>query len=200
VAARRARVCASAHPLEESAPAGPPPSEERAKERALDAAARLGYPASEYGVLEVGTQARPKRVDTTVVLEARAAGIGEARPRLTAVFHGPQLAAFYPSIHVPEDFLRDESKKSPLDWLLLGAKIVVMGGFLGVGLVVFLRIVRDPEFRWRRLRAPLVVTALFGAAFAANGAPTLLRAYSSAVALGVFEATAAASLLVLWIG
>lgn len=200
VDARLGRVRVFAIPKEESAPAGPPPSEGRARIRAIEAAGRLGYPASEYQVLEVGTKARPKRVDTTVVLEARPAGIGEARPRLTAVFHGPLLAAFYPSIRVPEQFLRDEQRRTPLEWLLIGIKIVAVGGSLGLAIIVFLRIVRQPEFRWVSLRRPLAVAALFGAAFAANSLPTLLRAYSSAISLVTFQATAAASLIILWIG
>jgi hypothetical protein len=53
-------------------------------------------------VLEVGTENRPKRVD-----DRRAAGggsrIGDAHPRLTAVFHGGSLSALLPSIRVPEN-------------------------------------------------------------------------------------------------
>ena len=200
VDARRGRVCAFANPIEESAPAGPPPSEQRARARALGAAGKLGYPASEYQVLEVGTKARPKRVDTTVVLQAGAPGIGEARPRLTAVFHGPLLAAFYPSIRVPEQFLRDEQKTSPVEWLLLSVKIVAAGGFLGVGLIVFLRIVRRPEFRWKSLRGPLAVVALFGVAVAANSLPTRLRLYDTSAAFSTYRVFTAIALGVRWIG
>ena len=56
----------------------------------------LGYPAAEYAVLEVGTRARPKRVDTTVSLESRQSRIDDGAPRLTAVFQGSRLSAFYP--------------------------------------------------------------------------------------------------------
>jgi len=200
VDARRSRVAVFASPRDESAPAGLPPSEERARIRAIEAAGKLGYPAFEYQVLEVGTKARPKRVDTTVVLEARPPGIGEARPRLTAVFHGSLLAAFYPSIHVPEQFLRDAQKTSALKWLLVSVKIVAAGGFLGVGLIVFLRIVRQPEFRWKSLRGPLAVAALFGAAFAANGVPTLLRLYETSAVFATFRVITAVALGVQWLG
>jgi len=200
VDARRGRVIAYANPMEETAAAGPPPSAESARARALAAAALLGYPAGEYGVLELGTKARPKRTDTTVVLEARTPGIGQARPRLSAVFHGSMLSAFYPSIRVPEEFLRGEDKRSPVDWLLLGARVVVAGAFFGVALIVLLRIVREPAFRWRSLTAPLAVTAVLGAAGLVNGLPTLLREYSNAVPLALFEATAAVLRVIPWIG
>jgi hypothetical protein len=200
VDARRGRVVAYANPAEEGAAGGTPPTAESARERALSAAGKLGYPAADYLLLELGTKVRPKRTDTTVVLEAHPAGIGQARPRLTAVFHGKMLSAFYPSIHIPEDFLREEEKRTPFDWLLLGARVMAAGAFFGVALIVFLRIVREPDFRWRSIAAPLAAVALFGAVVVANGIPSILRAYSSAVPLGLFEATAAASLLIFWIG
>jgi hypothetical protein len=200
VDARRGRVIAYANPTEEGAAAGPPPSAEGARARALVAAGLLGYPAGEYSVVELGTKTRPKRTDTTVVLEARAPGIGQARPRLSAVFHGSMLSAFYPSIRVPEEFLRGEEKRSPFDWVLLAARVVVAGAFFGVALIAFLRIVREPAFRWRSLAAPLVVTGVLGAAGLANGLPTLLREYSNAVSLALFEATAAVLRVIPWIG
>jgi hypothetical protein len=200
VDARRGRVIAYANPIAEGAASGAPPSTERARERALETAALLGYPASEYGVVELGTKTRPKRTDTTVVLEARTPGIGQARPRLSAVFHGTMLSAFYPSIRIPEEFLRGEDKRSPFDWLMLGARVVVAGAFFGVALIAFLRIVREPAFRWRSLTGPLVVTGILGAAGLANGLPTLLREYSNAVPLTLFEATAAVLRVIPWIG
>ena len=63
-------------------------------------------------MLEVGTEARPNRVDTTVVLESRPSGIGDARPRLTATFHGPRLAAFLPTIQIPESYIREPRQSS----------------------------------------------------------------------------------------
>ena len=200
VDARRGRVIAYANPMDEGAGAGPPPSAESARARALAAAALLGYPAGDYGVVELGTKTRPKRTDTTIVLEAHTPGIGQARPRLSAVFHGSMLSAFYPSIRVPEEFLRGEDKRSPFDWMLLGARIVVAGAFFGVALIAFLRVVREPAFRWRSLHAPLAVAGILGAAGLANGLPTLLREYSNAVPLALFEATAAVLRVIPWIG
>ena len=80
VDARRARVIGFLNPAEEAAPAVAPPEPERARQRALAAASALGYPAQEYSVVDLGTQDRPKRRDTTAVLEARPKGVGDARP------------------------------------------------------------------------------------------------------------------------
>ena len=57
---RRARVVAFIHPIAEDAAAGPPPRTDDAKRRTFEAARLLGYPASDYEVLEVGTEARPR--------------------------------------------------------------------------------------------------------------------------------------------
>ena len=149
--ARRARVVAFVNPVGEDAPAPPPLSGEDARRRAADVAGRLGYPAAEYSVLEVGTEARPRRVDTTVVLEAQPPGIGQARPRLTAVFHGPRLAAFFPSIQVPETFMRDQRKRSSGEVVLTSLRVVAAGALVGLAIILFLRRVREPEFRWRSL-------------------------------------------------
>src|SRR5207237_1193292 len=112
----------------EAGPEAAAPSESEARARTISAARRLGYPAAEYAVLEVGREQRPKRVDTTVVLQASPSGLGEAHPRLTAVFHGRRLAFFLPTIQVPETFLRAQRKRSALEMLLLGVKIVAAGG------------------------------------------------------------------------
>src|SRR6185369_9014850 len=102
---------------EETAPSVGPPDADTAKRRARETAGRLGYPAASYTVVDVGTQNRPKRVDTTVVLEARPPGVGQAWPRLRAVFHGPRLAYFLPSVRVPEDSQRLYRKKLAVSWL-----------------------------------------------------------------------------------
>jgi membrane protease YdiL (CAAX protease family) len=200
VDARRARAVAFVNPKEEAAPAAPAPGAAAARARALAAAAKLGYPAAEYSAVDVGTQDRPKRTDTTVVLEARSAAVAEARPRLTAVFHGSRLAALLPSIRVPESFLRDYRRRSAADWILLAAKIVAIGGFVGLGVILFLRLVRGGGFRWRRLAGPLAV-ALVGIVIAlVNSAANVGRAYPTEQPLGLFQVAAAISFTIAGIG
>lgn len=195
---RRARVVGFLNPIEERAPAGPPPSDARARERALSAAAALGYPAG-YAVLEVGTNARPKRVDTTVALESRAAGVGESAPRLTAVFHGSRLAAFYPSIHVPEAFVEKDRGQSVWDSLLIGLRVIAAGSLIGAAIVLFLRAVRKPEMRWRSLLRPLVPIAVLAGVALVNRYPVFLRVYSTEVPLSTFRFTLATALVIVWI-
>lgn len=199
VDARRARVVAFVNPKEEEAPAAAPPSPDRAASRALEAAARLGYPASAYSVADVGTRNRPKRTDTTVVLESRPVGIAEARPRLTAVFHGGRLSSLLPSIRVPEEFLRGYRKRSVLDWLLIGAKILALGSALGIAFVLVLRILRRGGVGWRGLVPPLLFLAPLSAAAFANAFPTLLRNYRTQIPLSAFVTAIAVSLLIGWI-
>ena len=191
--ARRGRVVAFLNPTEEAAAAPAPPGTEASRMRALAAAGKLGYPAKDYAVVDVGTQDRPKRTDTTVVLEAGIVAVGEAKPRVTAVFHGSRLAAVFPSIRVPETFIREYERRRPADWVLLAAKIVAIGGFVGLGVIVFLRLVRGGAFRWRRLVGPLTV-ALVGITIAlANSIPNVGRAYPTDQQLGLFEIVAAIS-------
>ena len=187
VDARRGRVTAFVNPIGEDADAGPPVSAEDARRRAIEAAGKLGYPAADYAVLEVGTEARPRRVDTTVVLEAKPSGIGEARPRLTAVFHGPRLASFVPSIQVPESFLRDQRKRSSIEVVLTGIRIVAGGALVGIGVILFLRRVREPGFRWRPLGKPIFWTAAVAAAGLANTWPELFRMYDTEKPMNLFR-------------
>ncbi len=196
---RRARVIGYLNPREEAAPGGPPPGEARARERSLGTAAALGYPATEYRVLEVGTRARPKRVDTTVTLESRGAKIGDAAPRLTAIFEGSRLSAFYSTIHIPESYLEAERRRTALDWLLVGLRVVALGSFLGFAIVLFLRAVKRPEVRWRGLLRPLVPVALLAAAALANRVPGLLRQYRTEIPLSTFRFSATLSLVIAWL-
>ncbi|HEY6066915.1 MAG TPA: lysostaphin resistance A-like protein [Thermoanaerobaculia bacterium] len=196
VDAARSRVVAFVNPIEEAAPAAAPPGSDAARSRAIAAAAKLGYPARDYAAIDVGTQDRPKRTDTTVVLESGRAAVAEAKPRLTAVFHGPRLAALLPTIKVPESFLRDYSRRSAADWILLAAKVVAIGGFVGIGVILFLRLVRSETFRWRRLVGPLLV-AFVGVALAlANSIPSLDRAYQTEQPYSLFQIGVAISLTI----
>ena len=193
--ARRSRVIGFLNPIEENAPAGPPVSEPDARRRAQEAAARLGYPAGSYSVLEIGTKDRPKRRDTTVVLESRPPGLGEARARLTSVFHGARLSAFYPSLRVPEAFRRDYRKQNPLQPVLLAAKVVAIGSFIGLAIILFIRLVKSGGLGWNRLWPGLAALGILGAASLANGARSrVLRAYSTDFPLALFRVVTVVSL------
>jgi hypothetical protein len=196
VDARRSRVVAFVNPKEEAAPAAAPPGVEAAKARALAAAGKLGYPARDYSVIDVGTQDRPKRTDTTVVLESQKARVAEAKPRLTAVFHGSRLALLIPTIKVPESFLREYGRRSPADWILLAAKVVAIGSFVGMAVVLFLRLVRGGAFRWRRLIGPLLVAFVAIAIALANSIPTLGRGYQTETPYELFQIVVAISLTI----
>ncbi|HKF45627.1 MAG TPA: hypothetical protein VKG01_21240 [Thermoanaerobaculia bacterium] len=193
---RRSRVIGFVNPKEEAAPAPPAPSAEEAKRRAVAAAAKLGYPADSYKVVDVGTQNRPKRTDTTVMLESRPPGVGDAWPRIRAVFHGGRLASLLPSVRVPEEFQRAYRKRPALSWVLLGAKIVAIGGIVGIVFLLFLRIVRAPEFRWKSLLVPIAVVAPLAALGTANGFPVLLRAYTTQIPLTAFRFSIGIALLI----
>ena len=194
--ARRARVVAFVHPVAEDAPAKPPPPAETARRRAVEAAEKLGYPSARYAVLEVGTETRPKRVDTTVVLQAAEPGIGDAHPRLTAVFHGPSLAAFVSSIRVPEDFLRARRKRSVVEWLLIAVKVVAAGALVGGAVILFLRLVRHPDFRWKAILRPVFWVGLVAAAGLANAGTTLFRQYRTEIPIALFRLGVAVSLAI----
>jgi hypothetical protein len=196
VDARRSRVVAFVNPREEAAPAAPPPGTEAAKARALAAAAKLGYPAAEYAPIDVGTQDRPKRTDTTVVLESAQATVGEAKPRLTAVFHGARLAFLLPTIKVPEAYLRDYSRRSVADWILLAAKVVAIGSFVGMGVILFLRLVRRGGFHWKRIVGPLLVAAVGIVIAVVNSIPSVGRNYQTDQPYSLFQLAVVISLAI----
>ncbi len=193
--ARRARVVAFVHPVGEDAPAPPPLSETDARRRAAEAAGKLGYPAARYTVLEVGTEARPGRVDTKVVLEAKPEGVGQARPRLTAIFHGPNLATFLPSIQVPESFMREQRKSSSGEVVLTALRVVAGGSLVGLAFLLFLRRVKEPEFRWRSLIRPLIPAGLLAAAAVGNTWPSIFRQYDTEKPMNLFRLGVGVSLV-----
>ncbi|HEV7501925.1 MAG TPA: CPBP family intramembrane glutamic endopeptidase, partial [Vicinamibacteria bacterium] len=193
--ARRARIVAFVNPASEDAPAAAPVSDAAARRRALEVAARFGYPAAEYAVLEVGTETRPRRVDTTVVLQAKPAGVGEAHPRLTAVFHGPRMSSFLPSIQIPEGFMREQRKRSSSEVVLTSLRVVAGGSLVGLAIILFLRRVKDHEFRWRALGRPLLAAGLLGAAGLANSWPSIFRQYETEKPMNLFRLGAGVSLV-----
>jgi Type II CAAX prenyl endopeptidase Rce1-like len=198
--ARSGRVAAFAHPIDESAPAPGAPSLSAAERRASDAARRLGYPAADYAVVDAGTQQRPKRVDTRVVLESSRDAVAGARPRLSAVFHGPLLAAFWPSLKVPESFLRERASRSTFSWLLLAGKIIAGGSLLGVSLLSLVGAIRRKGVSWRSIGLPAAGFVIFGAASTVNLWPGIWRAYRTDTPLSLFHVTAAISLAIRTLG
>ena len=197
---RRARVVTFVHPIAEDASGSPPPTDEAARRRALAAAERLGYPAHRYAVMEVGTENRPRRTDTTVVLQAADPGIGDAHPRLTAVFHGGSLAAMLPSIRIPEEYVRAHRKSSVADVLLIAVKVLAAGAVVGVAVILFLRVVRSDAFRWRQIVRPLLWTAVLAAVGLANTIPYLYRGYDTQRPMSLFRVGLTVSLAVGWMG
>ena len=198
--ARRARVVAFVHPIEEKAAEPSNLSAGSARQRALATARELGYPSGDYSVAELGTKVRPNRTDTTVVLESRPSGAGQTVARLTAVFQGSRLATFLPSVRVPEEFLRDYRKSLLLDWFLLAAKIASGGLIVGVGFILFLRLVRSPERRWREILTPLLVTAAVSGVVLANAFPSRARFYQTDKPFLAFEFGIWLSLSITWLG
>lgn len=197
--ARRGRVIGFVHPIEEATPEPGRLESDGARRRAFAAAAALGYPSDAYRVADVGTEDRPKRQDTIVVLESRPKGIGEARPRLTAVFHGRRLASFLPSIQIPEKFLRQYRSRSVADWFLLSLRILAIGSLAGVAVILFLRLVRGTSFPWRSIRMPLVLTAVLAAAAIANRLPEVYRRYPTETPLRLFFISVAVTFVIAWI-
>jgi hypothetical protein len=189
VESRTGRVIQFSHPIEEAAPAPAPPSLEEAERRMLAEAARLGYPVEAYAVIDTGVQARPRRVDTRVTLESRSDAVGEARPRLTGVFHGDQLAALWPSLKVPEAFLRQRESRGTFYWVGVVARVAAGGCLLSVLLVVAIGAIRSEGLRWRRLVPPLLVWLLLAAFASLNAWPTFWRMYQTEIPLETYQAT-----------
>ncbi|HEX7252476.1 MAG TPA: hypothetical protein VF376_06305, partial [Thermoanaerobaculia bacterium] len=186
VDSRRSRVIGFLNPVDEAAPSDEAPTEARARERTLAAAEKLGYPAASYRVLEVGRKTRPKRTDTTVVLESDPGGIGEARARLTAVFHGSALAAFYPSLRIPEAFAREYRRQGLFEPILIGLRVIAMGAFIGIAIVLFIRLVKADGFGWKKWRMGLAAIGLVALAAIANNAPAAMRLHTTERPLSSF--------------
>jgi hypothetical protein len=194
------RVAAFAHPLEE---ADAQPGEldlDRAKSRALAAADLLGYRGFGYAVVDAGTQIRPHRVDTRVVLEAARSAVGGAVPRLTAVFHGTQLGALYPSLRVPEKYLRSRESQGSSYWLLVCVKLVAAALLIGAALWVLIDQVRRPGFPWALLVLPVLIVALLSAVDAANSLPQFWRAYRTVIPESLYRLSVLIGILVRVLG
>ena len=83
--------------------------------------------------------------------------------------------------------MRDKRKRTAADWLLVGARVVAGGSLAGVGIILFLRLVRRPEFRWRTIRSPVLWTAAIAAAGLANTWSYLYRQYPTERPMSLFR-------------
>jgi hypothetical protein len=95
---------------------------------------------------------------------------------------------------VPESYLREYRRRTALDWIVFAARIVAIGAFVGLAVILFLRLVRETGFRWRRYVGPLLV-AFAGIVLAlANLIPTVTRTYPTEQPFALFQLAAAIAL------
>ena len=74
------------------------------------------------------------------------------------------------------------------------------GALVGIGVILFLRRVREPGFRWRPLGRPLLWTAAVAGAGLANGWPVLFRLYDTEKPMSLFRFGLVVSLVLSLLG
>jgi hypothetical protein len=83
--------------------------------------------------------------------------------------------------------MREQRRRTSLEVVLTAVRVLAAGSLVGVAVVLFLRRVREPDFRWRRLIRPLAWTALVAAAGLANTWPSLFRVYDTEKPMTLFR-------------
>jgi hypothetical protein len=73
------------------------------------------------------------------------------------------------------------------DWILLAAKVVAIGSFVGMGVILFLRLVRRGGFHWKRIVGPLLVAAVGIVIAVVNTLPSVGRNYPTEQPYSLFQ-------------
>ena len=188
------------HTLEEKAP-GAKLSREEAQalaEKYLRDEKKLDL--SQWKLVDSSADARPARTDHRFVWEEKqpsaGSGTDAAYVRAEVQVQGDEVSGYRVFFKIPEQWERDQQKRTLPRVLRIVWRIVFFAGLGGAALVLFFKNLRQQSVPWRRL-AIWALAALFGTALVTlNSLPNILASYPTAVPLRTFEAITGVSLFV----
>jgi hypothetical protein len=188
------------HTLEEKAP-GAKLSREEAQALAEDYLRdEKKLDLSQWKLVDSSADVRPARTDHHFVWEEKqpsaGSGTDAAHVRAEIQVQGDEVSGYRVFFKIPEQWERDQRKRTLPRVLRSVWRIVFFAGLGGATLVLFFKNLRLQTVPWRRL-ANWALAALFGTALATlNNLPNILASYPTAVPLRTFEAITGVSLLV----
>ena len=162
-----------------------------------------GFELSRLELKETTSERRKARRDYTLVWEAvpgDSRNVEEARYRVRVEISGDQVTAMTPFWKLPELYVRERSERNLLSNVLLFLRIVVIAGFVAMGLWLIVRHTRKHELRWKLVMKVAMPVAALGVLGAISDAPLVLRNYDTAVPIETFRAVVIAGMAISALG
>ena len=155
---------------------------------------------AKWKLVESKSDERPARTDHRFVWEEKQPSAGSGTDavyvRTELLVQGDEVSGYRVFIKIPEQWERDQQKRTLPRVLRTVWRIILFAGLAGGTLVLFFKNLRQQSVPWRRL-AGWAMAALAGTALVVfNGIPNVMANYQTAIPLRTFEAITGVSLFV----
>jgi membrane protease YdiL (CAAX protease family) len=193
------KVFAYRHLLDENAP-GASLSPDQARKLAEEALEQHGYRVADFELQESQGRKRKARQDYTLVWQAKSGdprNVGDAHYRLEVNIAGDQVVGLSRFFKVPEEWERQRVATRLSNTILRGIVFLLLAGFVGAGLILFVRQLRSGKIPWRasfKVGAALAALLVFSEL---NELPLFYREYDTSIPLAGFRLSLASGLVIL---
>lgn len=162
-----------------------------------------GVAVQQMELKEAQEEKRKNRTDHTFTWEAPEndpANLQEMKYRCTVVIQGDQPALFTIFPKLAETYIRDREKKTLFNNLLLGLRIIILGGILGLMILQLVRHIRQGEIQWKKALLWASVPALLMLADRLLQMQQLLASYPTSISIDLFRISTLVGTLIVVLG
>jgi membrane protease YdiL (CAAX protease family) len=165
--------------------------EPSARARGEELLRSAGLDPSRLSVVSFRSEERKGRRDARIVYEAPDDSAGEARLRVTVGLAGEESALLTRALKLPEEWVRQRDRATPVTYTGLAWKVGGLGILLGLVVVELFHLARAGALAWRRaLRAAACWTMPGLASLAVSFPESLRNADGSGMSLATFSVAA----------
>lgn len=188
--------------VEEEAP-GATIAQDSARTIATAFAQAHGVRVEEMELKEATEEKRKNRSDHSFTWEAHEGdprNLAELKYRCQVEIQGDVPALFTAFPKIPETYIRDREKRTLLNNLLIGLRILVIGGLLGLAILQLVRKIRQGEIKWKKALLWAIPISLLVLLEGLTLVHQRLASYPTSISIDLFRITVLIGILIAGIG
>lgn len=188
--------------LEEEA-AGATIAKDSAQTIAANFARSNGVIVDQMELKEAQEEKRKNRTDHTFTWEAPendSRNLQDMKYRCSVIIQGDRPALFTVFPKLGETYIRDREKKTLFNNLLIGLRILVIGGLLGLMILQMVRHIRQGQIQWKKALLWAIVPAILVLVDRLLQMHQLLASYPTSISIDLFRISVLVGSVILVLG